>query len=43
MTFKPLPILTLFSVVALAILITLGNWQYARYHEKRAAIGQPPE
>lgn len=43
MTFKPLPILTLFSVIGLAILITLGNWQYARYQEKLAAIGRPPE
>lgn len=34
MTFRPMPILTLCSVISLIILILLGNWQYARYSEK---------
>lgn len=38
MTFRPLPVLTLLSLVSVIILILLGNWQYARYSEK---IDQP--
>lgn len=34
MTFRPMPILTVFVLVSLVILIILGNWQYARYSEK---------
>ncbi len=34
MTFRPMPILTLLSVVSLGILILLGNWQYQRYSDK---------
>lgn len=34
MTFRPMPLLTIFTVVGLAILILLGNWQYDRYQEK---------
>lgn len=43
MTFKPLPILTAFTAVSLAILLLLGNWQWVRYSEKlaREAAGPP--
>ena len=34
MTFKPMPILSVFTLVSLIILIVLGNWQYGRYSEK---------
>ena len=34
MTFRPMPILTLLSVISLGILILLGNWQYQRYSDK---------
>lgn len=37
MMFRPMPILTVFTVASLVILLMLGNWQYARYSEK---IGQ---
>jgi len=40
--FRPLPIMTAFSVVALVILILLGDWQWRRYHEKLAARAHPP-
>ncbi|NQY15339.1 MAG: hypothetical protein HRT81_16010 [Henriciella sp.] len=36
MTFRPMPILTALSTISLIILITLGNWQYARYADKMA-------
>jgi len=36
MMFRPMPILTGLTVVSLLILVTLGNWQYARYSEKMA-------
>lgn len=36
MTFRPMPILTGLSLISLAILIWLGNWQYDRYSEKMA-------
>jgi len=34
MIFKPLPILTVFTAVSLAILLWLGNWQWDRYSQK---------
>ena len=44
MTFKPFPILTVFSAVSLAILLWLGNWQWDRYSEKIARRDAgPPE
>ena len=46
MTFRPMPILTALSTISLIILITLGNWQYARYADKMAnptAIEQAQE
>ncbi len=36
MTFRPMPILTLLSVISLVILTMLGTWQYDRYSEKIA-------
>lgn len=36
MTFRPMPVLSLLSVISLGILIWLGNWQYARFETKRA-------
>ena len=36
MTFRPMPILSVLSVISLGILILLGNWQYGRYAEKIA-------
>lgn len=36
MIFRPMPVLTLFSVVSLIILVMLGYWQYGRYSEKMA-------
>ena len=43
MTFRPYPILTLFSIVSLAILIWLGNWQYGRFQQKMALDRQAPD
>lgn len=42
MYFRPMPILTLFSLVSLGILILLGNWQYRRFSEKMALDGTEP-
>lgn len=36
MTFRPMPILSVLTLVSLGILILLGNWQYSRYSEKMA-------
>lgn len=36
MRFRPYPVLTLFTLVSLAILVMLGNWQYGRFSEKMA-------
>ncbi len=43
MTFKPLPVLTLFTAVSAVILIMFGNWQWSRYDEKMAQAGAEPE
>jgi surfeit locus 1 family protein len=40
MTFRPLPILTVATLVALAILISLGAWQLQRRAEKHALLEQ---
>ncbi|MEO0816124.1 MAG: SURF1 family cytochrome oxidase biogenesis protein [Pseudomonadota bacterium] len=37
MQFKPLPVMTVLTLVSLVILIMLGNWQYERYADKRGA------
>ncbi len=39
--FRPLLVMTLFSVVALAVLLALGRWQWERYDEKTAAAEEP--
>ena len=39
MTFRPMPVLTLFTLAGLVILVMLGNWQYGRYTQK---LGQEP-
>lgn len=39
--FRPLPLMTLFTLAALAVLIMLGRWQWERYDTKRAAAGEP--
>lgn len=41
MTFRPMPILTVFLIAGLAVLIWLGNWQWHRYNEKLALVGGP--
>ncbi|PZO55925.1 MAG: hypothetical protein DCF16_00895 [Alphaproteobacteria bacterium] len=39
--FRPLLVMTLFSVVALAVLISFGRWQWEKYQEKSAAADEP--
>ncbi len=34
MMFRPLPVLSFFSLISLVVLILLGNWQYERYTGK---------
>ncbi len=34
MTFRPMPFMTLCAIAGLAVLVWLGSWQWARYHEK---------
>ena len=41
MKFRPLPILSLLSAIAIVILVLLGNWQYARYAEKKSEEAVP--
>ena len=43
MHFRPMPVLTLFSLISLVILVMLGNWQYARFSEKMALDGTEPD
>ncbi|MGB3624809.1 MAG: SURF1 family cytochrome oxidase biogenesis protein [Henriciella sp.] len=40
MTFRPMPVLSVLTLISLAILIWLGNWQYGRYTEK---LDQAPQ
>ncbi len=40
--FRPLPIMTVLALVALAVLLALGRWQLARYDAKIAAAATPP-
>lgn len=43
MTFRPLPILSLFCAATFALLLLLGQWQWTRFEEKRAAAAiEPP-
>lgn len=39
--FRPLLVMTLFSLVSLAVLISLGRWQWEKYEEKSAAAEEP--
>jgi len=39
--FRPLLVMTLFSVAALAVLISFGRWQWEKYEEKSAAAEEP--
>lgn len=43
MMFRPLPVMTVLSVIAFAILIMFGNWQWGRYGEKMAQKGVEPD
>lgn len=40
-SFRPLPLMTLLSLIALAVLIALGRWQWERYELKQALAGEP--
>ena len=40
--FRPLLLMTVFTVASLALLISLGRWQWERYDAKRAAAAAPP-
>lgn len=39
--FRPLLLMSVFAIAALAILATLGRWQWERYEVKRAAAAEP--
>jgi surfeit locus 1 family protein len=39
--FRPLLIMSLFSLIAFAVLIMFGRWQWERYEQKRAAAEAP--
>jgi surfeit locus 1 family protein len=39
--FRPLPVMTVLAIVALAILSILGRWQWERFLEKRALEAAP--
>ena len=43
MLFRPYPILTACTLISLAILIWLGNWQYGRFQDKMALDEQVPD
>jgi surfeit locus 1 family protein len=40
---NPLPVLTVLTVIAFAALIVLGQWQWARYEEKRLLKATVPD
>ena len=42
MMLRPYPVMTVLSVIAVAILIMFGNWQWGRYEEKMAAKDTEP-
>lgn len=42
MRFRPYPILSVLTLVALVILILLGQWQYQRYQDKLDLAASPP-
>lgn len=39
--FQPLPIMSLLTIAALAVLVALGRWQWERYELKMAAAEEP--
>jgi surfeit locus 1 family protein len=39
--FRPLPLMTLLTVLALAVLIALGRWQWEKFETKTAAAEEP--
>lgn len=39
--FSPLPLMSLLSIAAFAVLIVLGRWQWEKYDEKTAAAEEP--
>lgn len=39
--FRPLPLMTVLAILALALLVTLGRWQWQRFEEKRALAHAP--
>lgn len=43
MMFRPLPVMTVLSVIAFAILIMFGNWQWGRYAEKMSTKDLAPD
>ncbi|MEQ1618305.1 MAG: SURF1 family cytochrome oxidase biogenesis protein [Terricaulis sp.] len=40
--FRPLLLLSVLSIAALVVLVSLGRWQWSRYVCKRAAANEPP-
>ena len=39
--FKPLPLMSLLSIIAFAVLISFGRWQWEKYEIKSAAAEEP--
>ncbi len=39
--FKPLPLMSVLSILAFAMLISLGRWQWEKFEEKSAAAEEP--
>lgn len=39
--FQPLPVMSLLTLIALAVLVFLGRWQWERYDEKTALADEP--
>ncbi len=39
--FRPLPLMSALSIIALAVLIAAGRWQWEKYEDKQAAAGEP--
>lgn len=39
--FRPLLVMSVLSILALAVLVALGRWQWERYEEKRALADEP--
>lgn len=40
-SFKPLPLMSLLSIIAFAVLISFGRWQWEKYEIKSAAAQEP--